>query len=300
MMRVVVLFSLLSGAILSLATGDLRTAELPLLYQLFSQLVPNDILLGDRGFGNFVLLALLAHLKPGVDFIGRSAPDVDGRHRLRRLGKDDWLVVWKKGTNPSLWLPRLMWMALPKEITLRRARQPPRQRIPRAPDHVGYHTPGRPALPRTRDPPGLPAALAPGDVSDDLKTTLEMEMLRSRSPEMLHKEIHAHLNAHNLIRCTMAHAAERRRSLGANQFQRNSGCVAPVLPGDEPGTHQEETLSIIGQAPGDPRQRFGARKARATRTTSDQTPQKKYPHLNKPRHSSRTRPSVTSAERSPK
>ena len=119
MMRVVVLFSLLSGAILSLATGDLRTAELPLLYQLFSQLVPNDILLGDRGFGNFVLLALLAHLKPGVDFIGRSARHVDGRHRLRRLGKDDWLVVWKKGTNPSLWLPRLMWMALPKEITLR-------------------------------------------------------------------------------------------------------------------------------------------------------------------------------------
>ena len=208
MMRVVVLFSLLSGAILSLATGDLRTAELPLLYQLFSQLVPNDILLGDRGFGNFVLLALLAHLKPGVDFIGRSARHVDGRHRLRRLGKDDWLVVWKKGTNPSLWLPRLMWMALPKEITLR---------VVRGSLHVkGFRVRQITLVTTLLDaqrypaPEILQAYLRRWRLEmclNDLKTTLEMEMLRSRSPEMLHKEIHAHLIAHNLIRCTMAHAA---------------------------------------------------------------------------------------------
>src|SRR5258708_19382140 len=49
---------------------------------------PNDILMGDRGFGNFVLLALLQHLKLNVDFIGRSARQVDGRHRLKRLGKN--------------------------------------------------------------------------------------------------------------------------------------------------------------------------------------------------------------------
>ena len=42
---------------------------------------------------------------------------------------------------------------------------------------------------------------------DDLKTTLQIEMLRSHSPEMLHKEIYAHLIAHNLIRCIMAQAA---------------------------------------------------------------------------------------------
>src|SRR5258707_14906739 len=42
---------------------------------------------------------------------------------------------------------------------------------------------------------------------DDLKTTLEMELLGSRSPEMLQKEIYAHLIAHNLIRCTMVQAA---------------------------------------------------------------------------------------------
>jgi hypothetical protein len=72
-----------------------------MLYQLFRHLAPNDILIGDRGFGNFVLLALLQHLKLQVDFIGRSARRVDGRRRLKRLGKQDWLVVWKKGNTPS-------------------------------------------------------------------------------------------------------------------------------------------------------------------------------------------------------
>jgi len=92
MLRVMVLFSLLSGAILSVVTGDLRTAELPMLYQMFDLLAPNDILLGDRGYGNFVLLALLRHFKPSVDFIGRSARKVDGRRRLKRLGPGDWLA----------------------------------------------------------------------------------------------------------------------------------------------------------------------------------------------------------------
>jgi hypothetical protein len=207
-MRVMVLFSLLSGAILSLASGDLRTAELPMLYQMLSQLAPNDILMGDRGFGNFVLLALLDHLKLGVDFIGRSARHVDGRRRLKRLGKDDWLMVWKKGNHPSLWLPKLVWMALPKEITVR---------MVRGSCHVKGFRVRRVTLVTTlldaqRYPAReiLQAYLRRWRLEmclDDLKTTLEMEMLRSRLPEMLQKEAYTHLIAHNLIRCTMAQAA---------------------------------------------------------------------------------------------
>ena len=208
MMRVMVLFSLLSGAILSLVSGGLRTAELPMLYQMLSQLVPNDILMGDRGFGNFVLLALLKDLKLGVDFIGRSARHVDGRRRLKRLSKNDWLVIWKKGPNPSLWLPELIWTALPKEITLR---------VVRGSCHVKGFRVRRVTLVTTL----LDAKLYPAReilqaylrrwrlemCLDDLKTTLQMEMLRSRSPEMLQKEIYAHLIVHNLLRCTMAQAA---------------------------------------------------------------------------------------------
>jgi hypothetical protein len=208
MLRVMVLFSLISGAILSVVTGDLRTAELPMFYQMFDLLAPNDILIADRGFGNFVLLALLRHFKPGVDFIGRSARQVDGRHRLKRLGRGDWLLAWKKGCNPSLWLPAPLWALLPREITVR---------IVRGSCYVKGFRVRRVTLVTTlldaeRYPASeiLQAYLRRWRLEmclDDLKSTLEMEMLRSRSPKMLQKEIYAHLIAHNLIRCAMAQAA---------------------------------------------------------------------------------------------
>lgn len=208
MLRVIVLFSLISGAILSVVTGDLRTAELPMFYQMFDLLVPNDILIADRGFGNFVLVALLRHFKPGVDFIGRSARHVDGRRRIKRLGQSDWLVAWKMGCNPSLWLPASQWDLLPNEITVR---------IVRGSCHVkGFRvrqlTLVTTLLNTQRYPAReiLHAYLRRWRLEmclDDLKTTLELEMLRSRSPQMLQKEIYVHLIAHNLIRYAMAQAA---------------------------------------------------------------------------------------------
>jgi hypothetical protein len=211
MMRIVALFSLASGAILSLASGNLHAAELPLLSQLFDQLVGGDILLADRGFGNFILLALLQKLNRGVDFIGRSARQVDGRRRLKRLGQQDWLVQWQRSPNPSLWLPLAQWLALPKQMTLRMVRG----RL----YCKGFRVRQVTLVTTLLDPQLYPAQqilqayLRRWRLEmclDDLKTTLEMEMLRSRSPEMVQREVYAHLIAHNLIRYTMAQAATQQ------------------------------------------------------------------------------------------
>jgi hypothetical protein len=43
----------------------------------------------------------------------------------------------------------------------------------------------------------------------DLKTTLGLEQLRCKTPDMAEKELLAYLVAHNLIRCVMAEAAAR-------------------------------------------------------------------------------------------
>lgn len=59
MMRFVVFFSLLSGAILAAAQGSLAVSELSLFGQLASQLAKGDILIGDRGFGCYPVIALL-------------------------------------------------------------------------------------------------------------------------------------------------------------------------------------------------------------------------------------------------
>ena len=208
MLRLVVLFSVLSGAILSLVTADLCTAELPMLNQLLNQLAQGDILVGDRGFGNFVLLALLQQLNRGIDFIGRSARRFDGRRRIKRLAKNDWLVLWNKGSNPSLWLSTPAWAALPDQMTVR---------IVHGSCYVkGFRVRQVTLVTTLLDPRLYPAReilqayLRRWRLEiclDDLKSTLQMEMLRSRSPAMVQKELYAHLIAHNLIRLTMAQAA---------------------------------------------------------------------------------------------
>jgi hypothetical protein len=210
-LRLVVLFSLLSGAVLSVATGNLHTAELPLFSQLFDQLVAGDILLADRGFGNFILLALLQKLNRGVDFIGRSVRHVDGRRRLKRLGPQDWLVQWQRSPKPSLWLPLAQWLALPQHMTVRLVRGSLYCKGFRVRQVTLVTTLLDPQLYPAREI--LQAYLRRWRLEmclDDLKTTLEMEMLRGRTPEMVQREVYAHLIAHNLIRYTMAQAATQQ------------------------------------------------------------------------------------------
>jgi hypothetical protein len=292
MMRVVGLFSLLSGAILSAVGGDLHTAELPMLYQLFDNLVPNDILIGDRGFGNFILLALLEHRKLRVDFIGRSARRADGRRRVKRLGKEDWLVVWKKGGNPSLWLPKLTWLALPEEMTLR---------IVRGSCYVkGFRVRRLTLVTTLLDPQRYPAQeilqayLRRWRLEmclDDLKTTLEMETLRSRTPAMVQKELYARLIDHNLIRCVMAQAAAQHHvplerisfkgTLDAlRQFTQAMSQARTKTKRSQLWAKLLQTLAA-DQVP----ERPGRREPRAVKRVK-----RKYPRLSVPRHRFTDRP----------
>jgi hypothetical protein len=206
MMRLVVLFSFLSGAIYALAQGSLAVSELALFKLLIDQLAKGDVLVGDRGFGCFPVLALLQSL--GIDFIGRTTRRVDGRHRLKRLGCNDWLVVWTRSFTPSPWLSPTQWSCLPTQLTVRAVKG-------------SLYTKGFRVRKVTVITTLLDAQLYPPQeilqaylrrwrlemCLDDLKTTLHMEMLRSRSPEMAHKEVYCRLIAHNLVRCTMAQAA---------------------------------------------------------------------------------------------
>jgi len=212
MMRIVVLFSLLSGAICALAPGSLGVSELGLFNSLLGQLAAGDILLGDRGFGSYPVIALLRHTL-GVDFIGRTTRRIDGRQRRKRLAKNDWLMLWEKGPKPSPWLTPLQWIGLPTQMTLRAVKGRCYQKGFRVRQVTLVTTlldlqlyPAQEILQAYRRRWRLEMCL------DDLKTTLKMEMLRSRSPEMAQKEICLRLIAHNLIRCTMAQAATRHQA----------------------------------------------------------------------------------------
>jgi hypothetical protein len=208
-MKFVAFMSLTSGAVLHVALGSLHCHDLRRLRALWDQLKAGAILLGDRAYGEYTTLAGL--LQQGVDVVARlhHARKVDFR-KARRLGKKDGLFVWTKGCQQSEILSASQWALLPGEITGRILR---------------FTTTIRGFRSRrvTRVTPLLDPTLYPAQelialyarrwrlelCLRDLKTTMGMERLRCKSPEMAEKELLAYLVAHNLIRCVMAEAVAR-------------------------------------------------------------------------------------------
>ena len=291
MMRLVVLWSFASATICAMAQGSLLVSELSLLNLLLGQLTKGDILIGDRGFGNYALIALLKHTL-GVDFVGRPMRRVDGRRRLKRLGRNDWLIQWTKPANASPWLTVAQWLGLPKVLTLRCVKGSLYRK--------GYRVRQVTTVTTLLDPKLYPAQeilkayLRRWRLEmclDDIKTSLQMEMLRYHSPEACQKEVLTRLIAHNLIRCTMAQAAsEHDVSLDQISFKGSVDAVRQfaqaMAQARSRNKRQElwaELLRILASdlLPDRP----GRREPRAVKRKKN-----KYPRLNAPRHKFRDHP----------
>lgn len=208
-LKLVALFSLASGAILNVALGSLHHHDLRLLRQLWEQLKKGDILLGDRAYGDYTTLA--TGPQRGVDVVARlhACRKVDFR-QARRLGKNDGLFVWTKGYAPSQILSATQWGFLPAQITVRIIRFTATIR--------GFRARRITLVTTLLDPKDYPAQEVIALYARrwrlelclrDLKTTLGMEQLRCKSPDMAEKELLAYLVAHNLIRCLIAEAVTR-------------------------------------------------------------------------------------------
>ena len=290
-MKLVVLFCLTSGALLARATGTLWDSEAGLLHRLRSLFKLGDIVLGDRGFGNFPILAWLAGA--GVDVLARvptNSRQVDFR-RGRRLGRWDRVVIWRKGPRQGQWLSPAEWAALPEEVEVRIVRVRVRQ--------AGFRT-----RELTLATTLLDAQLYPAEellaayarrwrlelCFDDLKTTLGLESLKCLSPALAQKELLVGLIAHNLLRCVMAEAArehavpvERISFKGTLDALRQFGhamCQAR-------SAHRKKALwaaLLLSLARDLVPERPGRCEPRAIKRRS------KYPFLSRPRQQQRDRP----------
>jgi hypothetical protein len=209
LMKFAVLFSLCSGAVLEVVTGNLHGHDLRFLRQLWEQLKAGDILLGDRAYGEFTTLAALPQQQ--VDVVARlhGARKVDFR-KAQRLGKNDGLFLWTKGYQQSQILTPEEWDRLPSKITVRLIRFTATIR--------GFRGRRITLVTTLLDSEDYPAEQLIALYARrwrlelclrDLKTMMGMEHLRCKTPEMAEKELLAYLVAHNLIRCVMAEAAGR-------------------------------------------------------------------------------------------
>lgn len=204
-MKLVGLFSLATGAIHKIATGNLRDSEQALFGQLWNTLINRfDLLLGDRGFGSYAMFGALHCCGLHGVFRLHQCRKVNWR-KGKRLGKFDRLVTWNKPDDRLLW-----WLPAPAPQSLQ-------IRILRVVVPIaGFRT--RVLLISTDL---LDSKLFPQEALAELyrrrwqvelffrhvKTAMHMDVLRCKSPDMIRRELHTHMIAYNLVRSLMLRSA---------------------------------------------------------------------------------------------
>jgi Transposase DDE domain len=208
--RILVVFSLAVGTVLEAAIGPYQgkqTSELALLRMVMDQFQPGDIFLADRLFCSYWVIAALR--ARGVDVVVRlhQCRTADFR-RGRRLGREDHVVTWTKPEQIPDWMSRAEYDAMPARLTVRELRVRVKDKTKRARDLVIVTTLLDARRYRTKELGSLFRQRWHAELDlRSLKTEMRMEMLRTRSPEMVRKEVATHLLAYNLIRGIMAEAA---------------------------------------------------------------------------------------------
>jgi hypothetical protein len=218
-LRLVVVFSLAVGTVLDAAIGRFQgskmASELALFRSLDDLLDPDDILLGDRLYNDFWDVAQA--LQRGADVVmrlhaGRTPPWFRGRGH----SKGNRRICWRKPPRPK-WLSEADYALLPEWLYLRALRVDVRRR--------GYRTKQLLLVTSLRDANVYPAE----DLAElyrqrwqaelnirSIKSVLQMDVLRTKTPEMVRKEVWGHLLVYNIVRALMVQAA-RARSLRPEQ-----------------------------------------------------------------------------------
>jgi hypothetical protein len=222
MPQVIGLFDAFTGVALQVIGCPLYTREMRTLWALHPLIGPGDLLLADRGLCSYAHLALLVlqgshacfrlHQRHRVRFDARCRGAHAASRRQRRLGKDDQLAEWFKPRTCPAWMSPGQYARLPERLTVREVRY----RLVR----VGYRVRTVVVVSTLLDPITYPH----GEITRlyglrwqvethfaELKTTLKMRRLKSRTPQGVLKELAVFALVYNLVRAVMLRAARRQR-----------------------------------------------------------------------------------------
>jgi len=201
--------SLATGAVCDLAVGAYQgkqTGETALLRTILDGFRPGEVVVFDRYYCSFMMLALLqAH---GLHVCARLH---QGRHsdlcRIRQLESGDWLVRWTRPARPA-WMSEELYATIPETLTLRQLEYDVHEPDCRSETITVVTT--------LADPAAYPAE-AIGELYGlrwnaeldirQIKQTLHLDHLRCKSPEMILRELWVTLLAYNLVRKVIATAA---------------------------------------------------------------------------------------------
>ena len=201
--RIVGITCLSSGAVLNAAMGDYKgkgSGEQGLLRSLLDTFEAGDVVLGDAYYATYFLLTELG--LRGVDAVfeqhGSRQHSTDFR-RGTKLGSRDHLISLTKPKKRPEWMTAEQYESAPDTLTVRE-----------------LHTGGKVLVttllcPKTITKADLKAFYKRRWEVElslrDIKTTMGMETLSCKTPQMGEKEMWAYLLAYNLIRLIMLQSA---------------------------------------------------------------------------------------------
>ena len=216
-MKLMVWFCVITGAVLEVNLAPLIVSEWRLARQLYATLSSVDVVVADSAYGTYVDLAWVK--LAGADALFRKHY---GRHvdftRGKKLGAGDHIVQWQRPRQCPKALCPEEFEALAEFLEVREVQ-------------LQIHSPGfRPTeiilVTTLLDPVKYPKAKlaelyqlrwqATEVNLRHLKTTLQMEMVAAKTPQMVRKSIWVHLLAYNLLRTLMWKASAQA---GVNSLQ---------------------------------------------------------------------------------
>jgi len=204
--RLTVLLSLATGACHDLAMAPYAgkgTGEKTLVRQLYDILKPGDVVLADALFDDYFIAWELR--QRGIELVARAQYQrVDTQTVQSRPDGD--VIVWQRPNKPH-GMKGEQYRTYPKTLLMRQVSVDARDKDNRVEQCKVITT-------------ILDAAIGGGQIGAlyerrwdgevdirSIKATMKMDVLRCKTPEMVEKEIWAHLLAYNLLRTVMAVAA---------------------------------------------------------------------------------------------
>jgi hypothetical protein len=207
--RIAAIVSYATGSILEFAIGAFKgkeASELALIRRFLHTFNPEDVVIADSYYANYFMIAFLIEEKVDFIFPIHHARKYDFRKGMR-LGKKDHVITWTKPGRPD-WMDEETYARLPSCLKLREVA------IERK--NKGFRSHSKIFVTTFLDAKEINRK----NLSElysyrwhveldlrSIKDIMHMDILRGKTPEMVHKEIWAHVLAYNLIRKIMAQAA---------------------------------------------------------------------------------------------
>ncbi len=201
--RLVCVMSLANGAVLDMAVGPYKgkgSGEYGLFRELLDCFAPGDVMLADSYYCSYFLIGELQARGVDVVFEQHGARHTDFRPG-EKLGARDHVVTWSKPKIRPTWMTPQQYEAYPATLTLREVKVRKKVLVTSFLNHrdVCKREIGNLFLRRWNVELDL----------RNIKSTLGMERLTCKTPEMCEKELGIYVLAYNLTRLLMAQAADQ-------------------------------------------------------------------------------------------